>query len=51
MPPSRKWTKEDDDQLLALLAQGKTYLAMGKKIHRSEAAIVQRVGILKRREK
>jgi hypothetical protein len=47
----RKWTKAEDDQLLALMAEGKSTAVVAKEIRRSEAAILQRAAFLKQREK
>jgi hypothetical protein len=51
MFPARKWTQEDDDQLLAFLAEGKKSAVISKDIRRSESSVLQRAEILKRREK
>jgi hypothetical protein len=51
MPASRKWTKEEDDHLAALLDKGMRPTVIGKEIGRSVAAILQRKAILKQRRK
>jgi hypothetical protein len=50
MHAPRRWTKEDDDLLQELTAAGRRTNAIGKELHRSEPAIIQRIVILNRRE-
>ena len=45
----QRWTSEDERQLLELRATGLTWRAIAKKIGRTEASVVTRVGIMKAR--
>jgi hypothetical protein len=45
----RRWTTEDDERLLELTAAGKRTIPIGKELHRSEPAVIQRIAILKKR--
>jgi hypothetical protein len=51
MAGPRKWTEEDDLRLLALRAEGKATAVIMKELGRSEAAVLQRIAILEKREK
>lgn len=46
---NRRWTNEDERQLLELRATGLTWRAIAKKVGRSEASVVTRVAIMKAR--
>jgi len=46
---NRRWTTEHERQLLELRATGLTWRAIAKKVGRSEASVVTRVGIMKTR--
>jgi hypothetical protein len=50
-PPYRKWTKEDDDRLLKMLAEGKRAGEIKAELGRSKSALQQRIVILQQREK
>jgi hypothetical protein len=45
-----KWSNEDDGQLLALLAAGKTVISIGLALRRSTSAIKGRIGVLRAKE-
>jgi Myb-like DNA-binding domain len=51
MTKFRKWTEEDDTRLIELRAAGKPPAVIAKELKRTEAAVVSRIGILKKREK
>ena len=47
----RKWTDEDERLLLELKAAGKRLAFIAKELRRTEAAVIARLVILKKREK
>lgn len=50
MMAPRGWTPEEEQQLLELRATGIPLIALARKIGRTEAAVVGRLGKLKARE-
>ncbi len=50
MYAARRWTREDDERLLELMASGKLPIQIGKELGRSTPAIIQRIALLKKRE-
>jgi hypothetical protein len=51
MTKFRKWTEKDDTRLVELSGAGKPPAVIAKELKRTEAAVVGRFGILKKREK
>ena len=51
MTKFRKWTEKDDARLVELSGAGKPPAVIAKELKRTEAAVVGRFGILKKREK
>ena len=50
MTTPRGWTPEEEQQLLDLRASGLSVAVVAKKIGRTEAAVISRLGILKARQ-
>ena len=44
-----KWTPEEDRKLLELKAAGKSAVVIAAALHRTEASVVSRLGVLKSR--
>jgi hypothetical protein len=51
MNTPRKSTEEEDQRLLELRAAGKPPILIAKELNRTEAAVLGRMAVLKRREK
>jgi hypothetical protein len=51
MLAQRRWTTEDDQSLREANDAGKQPILIGKELRRSQSAIIQRIAILKKREK
>ena len=47
----KRWTEDEERRLLELRAAGKSAIAVGRELKRTEAAVVQRTGMLKQRDK